>query len=198
MLSKRCTGCGEVKGYSEFQKGKRYVGGVKSRCKACIKERSRIRYERDRERILIVAKAWKDKHPDKCKAYVRKRRAEHSDEVKAWQRDYSARYPEIYRMASRKWQRANPEQVKANIKARKARLKGAPIVDFTSDQWAALKQQYDFRCAYCGERKELTQDHVVPLSQGGAHTMTNIVPACGSCNSRKSARTPAQAEMSIM
>lgn len=45
-------------------------------------------------------------------------------------------------------------------------------------------------CAYCGTtEKELTMDHVVPLSAGGDHTLGNIVPACLSCNVRKSNRT---------
>jgi 5-methylcytosine-specific restriction endonuclease McrA len=56
----------------------------------------------------------------------------------------------------------------------------------------------DYACQYCGAHKravELTFDHVVPRSQGGKTTWTNIVTACQRCNLDKGARTPAQAGM---
>ena len=40
-------------------------------------------------------------------------------------------------------------------------------------------------CYYCGMKvapKELTLDHLVPVSRGGKSTKTNCVPACKSCN----------------
>lgn len=58
-----------------------------------------------------------------------------------------------------------------------------------------------YRCQYCGERcsmSELTYDHVVPRSQGGKTTWTNIVSACSTCNSSKSGRTPEQAKMKLL
>jgi 5-methylcytosine-specific restriction endonuclease McrA len=50
-------------------------------------------------------------------------------------------------------------------------------------------------CAYCHEPmhpRDKTLDHVVPVSKGGIHSITNVVIACKSCNSRKRARTPEQ------
>ena len=41
---------------------------------------------------------------------------------------------------------------------------------------------------YCGDRlpaSKLTFDHVVPRSRGGKTTWTNVVTACGPCNTRK-------------
>ena len=48
-------------------------------------------------------------------------------------------------------------------------------------------------CYYCKERfspKELTMDHIVPLSRGGRSTKNNIVPCCKSCNNKKKNLTP--------
>ena len=44
-------------------------------------------------------------------------------------------------------------------------------------------------CQYCGSRKQLTLDHVLPKSKGGTHTWDNVVTACSPCNSRKGDRT---------
>ena len=56
-------------------------------------------------------------------------------------------------------------------------------------------------CQFCGKRfptGELSLDHVVPRSQGGASTWENIVCACVSCNVKKGGRTPRQANMALI
>ena len=56
-------------------------------------------------------------------------------------------------------------------------------------------------CLYCGRefsRPSLTRDHVLPLSKGGRDTWENVVTACFGCNSRKSNRTPQQANMPLL
>jgi 5-methylcytosine-specific restriction protein A len=43
-------------------------------------------------------------------------------------------------------------------------------------------------CNWCGAtfpKEELTMDHVVPISRGGASSRGNVVPSCKECNSRK-------------
>jgi 5-methylcytosine-specific restriction endonuclease McrA len=58
---------------------------------------------------------------------------------------------------------------------------------FARDRWT---------CQYCGhERGNLTVDHVIPRSKGGASTWENIVTCCAPCNRRKGDRLPAQARM---
>ena len=47
-------------------------------------------------------------------------------------------------------------------------------------------------CLYCNKEfreKELTLDHVIPISRGGKTSWTNIVAACGPCNSTKGNKT---------
>lgn len=50
-------------------------------------------------------------------------------------------------------------------------------------------------CQYCGSRKNLTIDHVVPKSKGGKTNWTNLVTACNRCNITKGDKTPEQAGM---
>jgi 5-methylcytosine-specific restriction endonuclease McrA len=57
------------------------------------------------------------------------------------------------------------------------------------------------RCQYCGKRMpttELSLDHVVPKSQGGKASWTNIVCCCVKCNVKKGGRTPEQAHMHLI
>ncbi len=55
-------------------------------------------------------------------------------------------------------------------------------------------------CQYCNVQfgaGELTLDHVVPRSRGGANTWENLVACCLSCNNRKGDRLPHEAAMSL-
>jgi 5-methylcytosine-specific restriction endonuclease McrA len=50
-------------------------------------------------------------------------------------------------------------------------------------------------CVYCKTNKELTIDHVIPVSRGGKSTFENCVTACKPCNNKKGSRTPREAKM---
>lgn len=52
-------------------------------------------------------------------------------------------------------------------------------------------------CQYCGSKKRLTLDHVMPRSKGGQHSWDNVVAACAPCNSYKADRTPELAKMQL-
>jgi 5-methylcytosine-specific restriction endonuclease McrA len=57
------------------------------------------------------------------------------------------------------------------------------------------------QCQYCGKRyptTDLSLDHVIPRSQGGAATWENIVCACLKCNIKKGGRTPKQANIKLI
>lgn len=54
------------------------------------------------------------------------------------------------------------------------------------------------KCAYCAHkvaRNDFTYDHIIPRSQGGQTSWTNVVVCCTPCNQKKGGRTPAQAGM---
>ena len=42
-----------------------------------------------------------------------------------------------------------------------------------------------FTCQYCGDKKDLTFDHLLPKSRGGLTDWNNVVTACSKCNVRK-------------
>ena len=56
-------------------------------------------------------------------------------------------------------------------------------------------------CMYCGSHfmsRDLTRDHIRPLSQGGTDHWQNVVTACRRCNNHKGGRTPEQAGMQLI
>ena len=55
----------------------------------------------------------------------------------------------------------------------------------------------DWTCQYCGARSNLTVDHVIPRSKGGASSWDNIVASCAPCNLRKGNALPRQAGMRL-
>lgn len=70
---------------------------------------------------------------------------------------------------------------------RRATLAGA-TGSHTQEEWENLKKKYNYICLCCKEQEpsiKLTEDHIVPLSLGGANDISNIQPLCLSCNSRK-------------
>lgn len=70
----------------------------------------------------------------------------------------------------------------------------------------ALLARDHFTCAYCGRKagpggelaiRDLTVDHVIPLSRGGRSSWMNTVCACQDCNLRKGNRLPHEAGMKL-
>ena len=42
-----------------------------------------------------------------------------------------------------------------------------------------------FTCQYCGDKRDLTFDHLLPKSKGGLTDWENVVTACSTCNVKK-------------
>lgn len=53
------------------------------------------------------------------------------------------------------------------------------------------------QCIYCGSKKDLTLDHVIPKSKGGKNDWINLVTSCFKCNLKKRDRTPEEAKMKM-
>jgi len=56
-------------------------------------------------------------------------------------------------------------------------------------------------CMYCGEKfsvRDLSRDHITPISTGGEDTWNNVITACKRCNNHKAGRTPEQAGMQLL
>jgi len=126
------------------------------------------------------ARKWRLTHPERERAHVTKYRAENGDAIRAQKQEY---YQRVRKAADK------TEDGRLRDRNRKA-LRRAMIdgIHVTTEEWEEIKRAHDYRCAYCPSFGPLEMDHVVPLSKGGIHHKSNIVPACKPCNSRKGAR----------
>ena len=180
---KRCSKCHEIKLYKDFPVCKKGRDGYVSECHACRK----IYYDNNKESIQASRKQHRLKNLGKYKLRNKQYHQEHRDKrltyLAAWKRNNPGYWMKYYR--------ANTEKFKMKMASARARRKHAPINDLTQEQWEFLKRQFHYACAYCGKKsRRLTKDHITPLVKGGGHTLSNIVPACGSCNSKKRDRAP--------
>lgn len=202
---KRCIRCGETKALDAFYLDNRYLDSPpRAACKVCINQRQHT----PRKPRAAVPKACSTcgilRPPHE---FVRDKRR--TDGLRSncrgcfytqakYQRDLAYRqanpskvreFNTRQREARLRYQRKHPEVGQAVRGRRRARKAGNGPNDLTPSQWRAIKLIYGNRCAYCGlELQRLTMDHVVPIREGGAHTASNIVPACKPCNSSKAHR----------
>ena len=116
---------------------------------------------------------------------------------KKYQHDRRDKYrPRQYRLR-KKWREENPERNKeynrqyardnkeiwmAKNRRRTAKQRENSTYYISKKQ---LKKLYRGPCVYCGATGKMTLDHVVPINRGGAHSIGNLVPACGPCNFSK-------------
>lgn len=192
-----------------------HKNGTDDYCKACRKIIAHAYYLRKKEQVLAgnrayqknnrpkmrkIAAAWREKNPEKVLEYDRKWKADNkelryqrdrerynSEEASIKNAKYREEHPEEFAAAKKRWNQEHPEKVKMHIATRRARQKGAAINDFTDAHWEFLERLYEGRCAYCNiaPATPLHRDHIVALLQHGDNTLSNVLPSCQSCNSKK-------------
>ena len=212
ITNKRCGACKVDKPTNEFWKSSSNRDGFRSRCVRCEMEyrssrkhldretsnrAQRKRREAEKQKIREAQTKWAEANPEKVKqlektrleairqkrrAQGRKWRDENPQKVREAQRKYRESHPEVYREATKKYYLANPEVKRALERKRKARKHDNSIFYISTKE---LKRLYAGPCSYCGSSGEMTLDHVVPISRGGVHGVSNLVPACNPCNSSK-------------
>lgn len=74
--------------------------------------------------------------------------------------------------------------------ARRARSLGAEVLDVSVRDVRRLEHRLRNRCAYCDKKAEATLhlEHIIPLFQGGRHSIGNLTLACEDCNKAKGAQ----------
>jgi 5-methylcytosine-specific restriction endonuclease McrA len=199
---KTCTKCQRSFPATTSYFGKHTKNGLRPECKECLARWKKQYYQVHADRINEKKKQYVQAHAERTKEYrkqyyqanaerisERHKRYDqaHAEHIKERKRQYRQAHAEHIHKWQKQYKRSHPELRRASDTKRRARKNGAAISDFTAQQWQDMQAAYDHRCVYCHKRYKgkLTQDHITPISKGGNHTYSNIVPACRRCNSSK-------------
>lgn len=174
----------------------------------------------NRERLRAADAVWRSANPDKVRASREKGLAEHRARTKAWRAAnkerlrasraaYYAKNKSKELSAGKAYKTQNSEQVKKAAAAYKRRnrsrvlacnqkrrsLKRSVTRDAAAIQaWeSAWRKSESVICHWCkGEFKgrDCHADHVIPLSKGGEHSVSNLAIACSACNLKKQNKLP--------
>lgn len=131
------------------------------------------------------AKAWRDANQEKSRQSSDSWKQRNPDKVRAGVVSWDARNPGRRRQLASEWSSNNRSARNFIHQRRRFRVREAETYQVTLKDWERLCSRYRGCCAYCGERRPLTQEHVIPLSRGGNHSIGNLLPVCKSCNSSK-------------
>jgi hypothetical protein len=96
--------------------------------------------------------------------------------------------PELAHKYSNLFYKACLTQLFSTERAERWGVRCDPISAYLFDRLMAAES-----CQYCGRRftgfKQMTVDHVIPISRGGGHTVGNIAIVCYDCNHDKGGLT---------
>lgn len=187
---KRCAKCAETKPTTEFGPGKRWGDGLFPYCRECKRQIDRDYRKQNGDMLRAKSRERYAANPEPAKARHKARYQADPDRANRATADWQRRNPEKRKATSRKWQQANMQgSVREATRRRYATRKGAPALLFTPQQLAQRSAYYGDRCWICrGDSCEW--DHVIPLSKGGWHALSNLRPICRPCNASKSDRWP--------
>lgn len=151
----------------------------RSDAKYCSKECGDRHYViLNRERVMANRREWARRHPEVEIAYRQANRERIRSQQREWQQKWAAENRELYR-----------SKLVLAGQRRRARERKVISTRFGAKQLLARYAFFGHRCWMCGiDGVPLHMDHVKPISKGGAHMLSNIRPACKSCNSSKGDR----------
>jgi len=176
--NKKCTKCGELKSLDDFysQKKKRADGNeyiyYRPDCKECTKNNSIEWQNNNSERYM-------EKHRKTNQAY-RRRNIEFVRNIERYRRENGL---------VDQWREQNKDKLKTyNSQHSKHNI--------TENEWSSCKKYFNNRCAYCGisidshyikfngeiRNGDFHREHV---DYNGSDDLSNCVPSCKVCNSRK-------------
>ena len=199
MKFKTCTKCGkELPATNEyFVRDKSGKYGLRADCKNCNSIYRKKHYNKNKESIRKkqneYLKQYHIENKDKISEYKKRYYKENKERILSYCKQYREKNREYIKSYKREYKANNRELFNKHKQKRRAIKKGL-VSTLTTKRWEEIKRDFNHQCAYCGMtekehikecEEQLHQEHFIPVSDKGEHTINNIIPACRSCNSSK-------------
>jgi len=170
---KICSKCGLTKNFDDFYKRKSSKDGLRSECKDCKKKHDK-QYNKDNKQTINEKKRASyhnniEKEHERAKMFYK----DNPDYFKEWRKNY---YQE------------HKEETQAQRMKRRALEKEVTIGYVPSKPKSELYKRDKGICGICNNYVEYDNvhiDHIVPLSKGGEHSMSNLQLSHSWCNLKK-------------
>lgn len=212
IIMKICTSCKEEKDFSEFSKHRLGKNGLNSQCKSCSNVRAKKwrlenkdkvsainkqYYEANKEQIQTNNRAWHEQNREYSRECSRRYSRENKEQIHL-QRQSKKEERSLY---DRQRYLDNRQYYLDKADKRRALKQGAKIGVIPYNALQQLAELQDYLCGICGEYLEgelvgsyFHKDHIIPLTRGGLHSMSNLQATHASCNLSKGNKLPEEME----
>lgn len=151
-------------------------------------------YARDGERIREKSRAWGKANAKRKQARNRRWYSANLEAARSFYRSWRHANKDKMRKSRRAYRLANPELHRVLGQRRRALQLKATVGDIKviilwEKAWKARKSVACYWCKAEAHPRGFHSDHIIALSIGGSHEISNLCVSCATCNSRKSDRT---------
>ncbi len=205
--TKRCSKCGETKSINEFYKNKSRKDGRSAWCKACDNANNKKYVQNNQERMkeYYRQKYWKD--PEKHRTSRKRSNIKNKDAIAErrkkyyqYNKDLILLRDKIYRDKNRdKINNRNQQYYKEHkddfvfkARERKRLIRETKDGTITKESLGHMYETQFHKCDYCECDLDIFGkhlDHILPLTRGGMHTLSNVHWVCPKCNLSKNDKT---------
>ena len=197
---KTCTKCKETKRGDEFHKNKKVSDGLQAHCKKCSYESVIAWRKANLERQKSTSKAYYEDNKERLNAENRAYHKSDREKANARSRAHNAKNPGKATARTRAWRKDNPERANLinGVADRKRRASKAGVRQGPVPTVQERLEKQGGMCANCkrkGKRTDWHLEHIVPITDEGAHAHDNIEVLCAYCNLSKGAKDPDKWEL---
>lgn len=173
------------------------------RCNNCLiykKQQSDIYYNKNKEKLIIKGKTWRENNLEYHKTLVNKNYIKNKERILKKHQEWKENNKEKNAQIVRDWKKNNPDKIRLYNHKRKARLLNNTHEHYTEQQ---ILQLYGTDCYLCGNPIDMSAprkcglpgwqnglhiEHVIDLALGGLDTLENVRPSHAVCNLKKNPR----------
>ncbi len=191
-----CKKCISEKTKASSEKTKIYKKQYRENNKQKIIDGKKKHFIKNRETILEKNKEWRKENNDKVLLQKRKYYEDNKEHLIEYKHTHYLKHRTRYLKEQKDFYQTKEGKEKAVLCSQKRRALKVTTEDGTIGRKSLRKlfKSQDGKCKYCEGvldfevKYSVHLDHVIPLSRGGIHSITNVVYACADCNRRKHAK----------